>query len=60
MTSLEQWSLAQAKIVSEIRELIRAGCDTSDIAGQFGWREADVWNTLVFADRGIARRVRRA
>ncbi len=60
MTSLEQWSVAQAKIVSEIRELIRAGCDTCDIAGRFGWREAEVWNSLVYADRGIAHRVRRA
>ncbi len=60
MTSLQQWSLTQAKIVSEIRELMRAGHDTRDIATQYGWHEADVWNYLVFSDRGVARRIRRA
>ncbi len=60
MATPRERSIAQAKIVIEIRELMRTGLDACDIALRLGWREAEVWNALAYADRGIVRRIRRA
>ncbi len=60
MASPRERSQAQFKVVIEIRELMRTGLDTCAIALRLGWREADVWNVLTYADRGVVRRIRRA
>ncbi len=60
MTTPRERSIAQAKIVIEIRGLMRTGLDACDIALRFGWRECEVWNALAYADRGVVHRIRRA